>query len=76
VTFWQKLSAIWAGHGTKISGFLLSIIGTLTLLDHETVDLIGQVLGPLWGVRFKQAIVIIGGLMVARRGYTNSAQMK
>ncbi len=76
MNFWQKLKAIWAGHGTKLSGFGMSVLGTLTLLDHETIDLIGQTLGPDWGPRLKHGILIIGGLMVARRGYTNSSQPK
>jgi hypothetical protein len=65
----------WKDHGTKISGFVLSIIGTLTLRDHETLDLIGQALGPVWGVRAKQGVLILGGLMVARRGFTNTQQL-
>jgi len=61
----------WTLHGTKISGFAMTAVGTITLIDHETIDLIGETFGPSWGPRVKHGILIIGGLMVARRGFTN-----
>jgi hypothetical protein len=70
---WCKwCQAVWGAHGTKISGFAMAAVGTLTLLDHETIDLIGETLGPAWGPRVKHGILIVGGLVVARRGFSNS----
>ena len=67
---------LWAAHGTKIIGFVTSLVGALALLDHETLDLVGQVFGPEGGPRITRAILIISGLATAWRGYTNSQANK
>jgi hypothetical protein len=62
--FWQK-------HGTKVIGFGSSIIGTLTYIDRETLHIIDDTLGPIWGPRVTHALMIVAGLMVAKRGFSN-----
>lgn len=69
----QSLHDLWVNHGTKIIGFVTSAIGALALLDHETLDLIGQILGPNNGPIFTRVILLISGLATAYRGYRNSA---
>ena len=66
------LRAQWHHNGTKILGLGGTLIGSLSLLDHETIDMIGNTLGPNWGPRAKCALMIIGGVAVAFRGYRNS----
>jgi uncharacterized membrane protein YuzA (DUF378 family) len=68
----MSISTIWKSHGTKIIGFATSAIGALALLDHETLDLIGQVFGTKGGPRVTRGILIISGLATAYRGYKNS----
>jgi uncharacterized membrane protein YuzA (DUF378 family) len=63
---------LWKNHGTKIIGFATSLIGALALIDHETLDLIGQVFGPKGGPIVTRGILIISGLATAYRGYENS----
>lgn len=68
----MNLMTIWKSHGTKVIGFATSLIGALTLIDHETLDLIGQTCGPKGGPRVTRAILLIAGLATAYRGYRNS----
>jgi hypothetical protein len=62
----------WHTSGTKLIGFVTSGFGALALLDHETLDLIGQVFGPKGGPRLTRGILIVSGLATAYRGYRNS----
>jgi hypothetical protein len=64
--------SLWSQHGTKLIGFTTSVIGALALLDHETLDLLGQTLGPVQGPRVIRVILIVSGLATAYRGYRNS----
>lgn len=63
---------LWKNHGTKLIGFATSAIGALALLDHETLNLIGQAFGDKGGPRVTRGILIIAGLATAYRGYQNS----
>lgn len=62
--------AYWASHGTKVLGFGSAVVGTLEFVDQATVQLISSIphIGPYLG----KGILISSGLMVARRGFTNS----
>ena len=62
----------WRESGTKILGFGGVILGSLSLLDHETIDVIGQTFGPTWGPRVTHGLAIAGGVATAYRGFTNS----
>jgi hypothetical protein len=62
----------WTVHGTKILGFGTSIAGTIALLDHETMDVIGKMFGPTWEPRIVRGLMALAGLIVARRGFKNS----
>jgi hypothetical protein len=64
--------SLWSQHGTKLIGFTTSVIGALAVLDHETLDLIGQAFGPKGGPRITRGILIVSGLATAYRGYRNS----
>ena len=66
------LKSLWTENGTKVLGFGGAILGSLSLLDHETLDIIGQTFGPLWGPRVTHGLAIFGGFMTAYRGFTNS----
>lgn len=48
------------------------VLSTLSLLDHETINLIGTIFGPLWGPRVTHSLAILGGVMTVRRGMKNS----
>ena len=62
----------WAEHGTKILGFGSTAIGTLSMIDATTVHLIEQTFGPHWGHRIASGLMILGGIGVAARGFTNT----
>jgi len=64
----------WVDHGTKITGFAASIAGTITMIDHETVNMIGQIFGPTWEPRIVRGILVLAGLITAHRGFTNTAK--
>lgn len=61
-------SAWWAAHGTKILGFWMAAITTVSLIDQKTLNLIGTTLGPGW----INAVLILSGLATAYRGFTNT----
>lgn len=63
---------LWTKHGTKLIGFGTSVVGALSLLDHETMDIIGKVFGPQGGPRVTRGILLIAGLGTAYRGFKNS----
>lgn len=66
----------WHDHGTKIMGFVLVLFGAVEYIDEKTINMVGGVLGPVWGPRFTLATHIIAGLTIAWRGYTNSLRNK
>lgn len=70
--FWEQLKAIWGQHGTKLLGAGGMVLSTLSLLDHETINLIGTTFGPAWGPRVTHGLAILGGVMTVRRGMANS----
>ena len=70
--FWAQLKAIWSNHGTKVLGFGGMLLSTLSLLDHETINVIGSTFGPIWGPRVTHGLAILGGVMTVRRGMKNS----
>jgi hypothetical protein len=72
----QKLRAWWKDHGTKILGYGGTLIGSLSMLDAATLNLIKTTLGPKWGPLVYGALMILGGIMVAKRGYTNSTNSR
>jgi len=68
----KSIQTFFHNHATKVIGFCTAAIGALALLDHETLDLIGQVFGPKGGPIVTRGILIISGLATAYRGYENS----
>lgn len=66
------LSRQWQASGTKMLGYGGALISILTLLDHETIDMIGQTFGPVYGPRVTHALALAGSLATAYRGYENS----
>ena len=68
----ERVKQVWSQHGTKLIGAGSALVGTLTLIDHETADKIGETLGPVWGPRVKHALWIGAGIGTAYRGFTNS----
>jgi hypothetical protein len=66
------ISALWAKHGTKLLGFGGIVLGSISLIDHETMDIIGHTFGPVWGPRVTHGLAIFGGLATAYRGFANS----
>jgi hypothetical protein len=65
----------WTKHGTKIIGFASAAIATIEFIDQATINLIVTTLGPKWGPVASHCILIIAGLMTARRGFHNSAKI-
>lgn len=65
----------WHKHGTKIIGFGSAAIATLEFIDQATINVIVTTLGPKWGPVVSHIILIIAGLMTARRGFRNSAKI-
>jgi hypothetical protein len=59
-------------HGTKILGFFGAALGTLELIDVNTVDLIAKQFGATWAHNIRIGLMILIGLGTAYRGYTNS----
>lgn len=66
------LKALWLQHGTKILGIGEALVGLVEFIDQNTVNLVGGFFGPHWGPIVARGIQIGSGLLVARRGYTNS----
>lgn len=53
-------------------GIAIAVAGMTEYIDAQTVNLIGGALGPKWGPIASKAIQCTAGLMVAKRGYSNS----
>lgn len=68
----DKFKQWWAGHGTKALGFGGAFIGALEYVDAQTLQAINSVLGPKYGPMVSHGLTAIGGLLVAKRGFTNS----
>jgi hypothetical protein len=68
----QTLKDLWTHHGTKVLGFGSTILGSISLLDATTLHLIEQTLGPHRGHQVSSALMIVGGIGTAFRGFTNS----
>ena len=72
IAWWKDL---WAKHGTKIIGFGGTILGAISMLDATTIHLIERTLGEHWGHRVASALMIIGGIGTAVRGFTNTRRL-
>jgi len=72
----SKWQSLWKQHGTKIIGAFSTVAGMLLLLDHETIDLMASLFGPVWKPRITRALLILIGLGTAWRGFTNSRNLK
>ena len=70
----EWLAQLWKNHGTKVIGFGTAILGSISFLDATTAHLIEQALGPHWGHIVSSALLIIGGLGTAYRGFSNTRQ--
>lgn len=62
----------WHDHGTKIMGIGIALAGMTEYIDAQTLNLVGGAMGPKWGPIVSKAIQVMAGLMIAKRGYTNS----
>jgi hypothetical protein len=67
-----KLKDLWVQHGTKILGAGGVVLSSLSLIDHETLQLIESTFGPVYGPRVTHGLAIFGGVMTAYRGFKNS----
>lgn len=70
---WNKW---WAEHGTKILGFGSAAIGMLEYVDEQTIKAVEFVAGPKAGPVISHGLVALSGLLVARRGFINTAKKK
>ena len=68
----DRIRDAWRSHGTKILGFGSTLIGALSAIDHDTLHLIETEFGPHYGPHVTHALLIVGGVGVAWRGFTNS----
>jgi hypothetical protein len=66
------ITAFFHNHATKVIGFGSSVLGAISLVDATTLHLIEQALGPHKGHQVSSALLIIGGLGTAYRGFQNS----
>jgi hypothetical protein len=66
------LSNLWATHGTKILGFGGTLLGAISMIDATTTHLIEEVLGPHRGHQVASALMVVGGIATAYRGFKNS----
>ena len=73
LTYWNTW---WHEHGTKILGFGGVAIGALEYIDDQTIKAVESVAGPHYGPLLSHGLTAIGGLLVARRGYLNTARKK
>jgi hypothetical protein len=64
----------WDEHGTKILGFGGVAIGALEYVDAQTIHLVATIFGPTYGPIVSQVLTVIGGFLVARRGFLNSVK--
>jgi hypothetical protein len=70
----MNINDFWRNHGTKLIGFLSTAIGALEFLDSTTLRVIERALGPQWGPRVSNGVLILAGLATAYRGFLNSAR--
>lgn len=63
---------IWEAHGTKLLGGFQALVGLMEYVDQNTINLIGSAFGPTYGPVVSRGIQITCGLLVARRGFSNS----
>jgi hypothetical protein len=68
------LKWIWVNHIQKLSGYLMAAVGALEYIDTQTIQLIGQTLGPKWGPIVSRGIQVSAGLMVAIRAHQAKGQ--
>jgi len=70
------LKGMWGHHGTKLIGAGTTLLGTLSLLDATTVHYIADTFGEHRGHQVTAALMMLGGLGTAYRGFTNSQPPK
>ena len=68
----EKIKTTWHDHGTKVIGFSMTVVGTLSMLDASTIHIIEKLLGETWGHKVANGLLILGGAGTAYRGFTNS----
>lgn len=68
----QRVQSFWDRHGTKLIGIGATAIGLLEFIDQATIQLIASLFGPKYGPYVGKIILIGAGVMVARRGFSNT----
>ena len=71
----KALKLFWRNHGTKIIGFSTTVLGALSMLDATTIHVIENTFGAHWGHRVSAALLILGGVGTAWRGFNNSKHL-
>lgn len=67
---WLKFQ--WRDKGTRILGYGGALVSIISLIDRETIDLIGNTFGPKYGPYITHGLTIIGALATAYRGHKNA----
>jgi hypothetical protein len=62
----------WHAYKTRITGWVSAGLGVLAYIDHETINSIGSLLGPVWGPRAVRLALIAAGLTTAFIGHQNA----
>jgi hypothetical protein len=66
----------WTLHGTKILGYGSAAIATVEYIDQKTVQLVETTFGPKYGPMLSHGILLISGLLTAKRGFVNSTHIQ
>lgn len=69
------LADIWHNAGTKLIGYIITVIGILGALDAGTINEVQAWLGPKYGPEFGPVCLICAGLVVRMRGSRNTADI-
>lgn len=72
----ETMKKWWADHGTKILGFASAAVGVLEYVDDQTIKAVEFVGGTHYGPILSHGLVAVSGLLVARRGFLNTAKKK